>query len=368
MLKEKPQEVCDKFIEGYFEENSISKVLSETEYCSIVTAATCFCKSTFKSLIKLETMKRIVFITDVHGCYEVFKLIYDKYYKDDVLFVILGDLIDRGDSSAEIFAVVLSMMIVYKNIIYLRGNHETQSIQTNCGRDKETLSFWIYWNYHDDMKKWNPFESYEKCELLKKIYNFFGQLPYVLYVDGVFCIHGGLVKGFKKIDDYNTLKRVREIYDCKKELQAVWNDPLPRWTKRFKNNSDRGPRIKFFGKKATQEFKKKNKELQLILKGHTRFFRRSSSEAEEINGFYKCHDDVVLTFESCFNVEKYIDEQDQTKGCVVIKEGKKISLDTFYKKVYKEYNSEGQIDPEYIEGGNNEKWFINEGVHFIDLT
>jgi len=172
------------------------------------------------SLIKLETNQRVVFITDVHGCYEVFKLICDNYYKSDVLFVILGDLVDRGNSSAEIFAVVLSMIIVYQNIIYLRGNHETQAIQTNCDKFKKTIS---YWNYHDYMTKWDPFNGYK---LLKLIYNFFGQLPYVLCIDEVFCIHGGLVEGFKKIDDYKTLKRVRQIYDCEKELQVVWNDPL----------------------------------------------------------------------------------------------------------------------------------------------
>jgi len=368
MLKSKPEEVCDKFFAGHFKKNSINTVLSKEEFSSIVKTATEIYKGFLSSLVKLSTFKKVVFITDIHGCYEGFKLICDKYYKPDVLFVILGDLIDRGDASAEIFAVVLSMIIVYQNVLYLRGNHETQTIQINCSKHKRNLSYWVYWNYHDDMKKWDPFKAYKKFKLLKQIYKFFGQLPYTLFVDGIFCIHGGLVKGFKKIDDYKTLERTRQIYNLSKELQAIWNDPLPWWTKDFKDNSDRCPYAKFFGKKATKEFKENNEKLQLILKGHTRFFWRNDVDFEKINGFFKCHGDVVLTFESCFNAEKHLDEKIQTPGCVVIKDGKMITLNTFYKKIYKEYNSEGLIDSEYVEGGNNEKWIFNENVHSINLT
>ncbi len=366
----KPEEVCEKFFEGYFKQNNIAEFLSEDDFCSIVTTATQIMEKKFSSLIKLQTTKKIIFITDIHGCYDSFQLICDNFYRKDHVFVILGDFIDRGIFSAEIFAIVLSMIIVFGNIIYIRGNHETQTLQTCYGSDKKSLSYWIFWNYYDElgiMDKWNPFEAYENCKLINLIYNFFGQLPYAMIVDGIFCLHGGLVKGFKTINDYTKLIRKREIYDLDNELQVIWNDPLPKWTKEFKFNSERGCG-NFFGKKVTENFMKTNKQVRLILKGHTRHFRYSSSKYEEINGFKFCHDDKLLTFESNFNYEKRLDEKDQTKGCVIVKDGNMINIHTFHKKVYKEYNSEEMIDSEYVNDKNNEKWIINKNVHSFKFS
>lgn len=69
-------------------------------------------------------MKKWVYaIGDVHGKYDLFKKLVNKFDPLNHQLVLMGDLNDRGPNTKECF--LLGMQLVKENnAIYLRGNHE----------------------------------------------------------------------------------------------------------------------------------------------------------------------------------------------------------------------------------------------------
>ncbi len=68
-------------------------------------------------------MKKIVVIGDVHGCYDELLLMMDKINNSIHEFehiVFVGDYIDRGPKSKEVFNYVQDI----PNVVMLKGNHE----------------------------------------------------------------------------------------------------------------------------------------------------------------------------------------------------------------------------------------------------
>ena len=60
--------------------------------------------------------KKIVFIGDIHGCYDTLKQYPDfkDGLKDDTEYIFLGDYIDRGNQNAE----VLQFLDQIKDLLY----------------------------------------------------------------------------------------------------------------------------------------------------------------------------------------------------------------------------------------------------------
>lgn len=75
--------------------------------------------------------KRVYAIGDVHGCDILLqealnKIIHDaNQHKDKkLIFIALGDYVDRGNNSKNVIDILLTQMPDYFEIIFLRGNHE----------------------------------------------------------------------------------------------------------------------------------------------------------------------------------------------------------------------------------------------------
>lgn len=65
-------------------------------------------------------------VSDIHGCYEEYlKALEMINFSDDDTLYILGDIIDRGYASMELFKDIISR----KNIISLAGNHEFSALK-----------------------------------------------------------------------------------------------------------------------------------------------------------------------------------------------------------------------------------------------
>ena len=75
--------------------------------------------------IDLSSYKKIVFIGDIHGCYDTLMQYPDfkTELKDDTEYIFLGDYIDRGNQNAEIMKFIYSIMDK-QNVCLLEGNHE----------------------------------------------------------------------------------------------------------------------------------------------------------------------------------------------------------------------------------------------------
>ncbi len=60
-------------------------------------------------------------IGDIHGCYDELIELTDKIgLKDDDLLIALGDIVDRGNKSKEVYTYLKNR----PNTIVLMGNHE----------------------------------------------------------------------------------------------------------------------------------------------------------------------------------------------------------------------------------------------------
>ena len=82
----------------------------------------------------MERNKRIIAISDIHGCYTELKKLIRKlesegeYDKDTDTLVFLGDYIDRGPDSSKVIKFVRQLQQDNPNVMALMGNHEKMCI------------------------------------------------------------------------------------------------------------------------------------------------------------------------------------------------------------------------------------------------
>ena len=78
-------------------------------------------KAWFKTL-DFSNYKAVNHIGDIHGCATVLKE-YLKNFKDDEMYIFLGDYIDRGVENKEVLEIMMELQ-KKENVITLEGNHE----------------------------------------------------------------------------------------------------------------------------------------------------------------------------------------------------------------------------------------------------
>lgn len=74
-------------------------------------------------------MKRILMISDIHGCYTPFRQLLEKvdYHPDRDTLMLLGDYVDRGPMSKETVEQVKYLVHDYQ-VTALRGNHDQRLV------------------------------------------------------------------------------------------------------------------------------------------------------------------------------------------------------------------------------------------------
>ena len=73
--------------------------------------------------LDLSQYRKIVFIGDIHGCYDTLMQYFKNGLEDDVEYIFLGDYVDRGNQNAETMKWLYSIMDK-PNVCFLEGNHE----------------------------------------------------------------------------------------------------------------------------------------------------------------------------------------------------------------------------------------------------
>ena len=75
--------------------------------------------------IDLSSYSKIVFIGDIHGCYDTLMQYPDfkDGLKDDVEYIFLGDFVDRGNQNTEVLNFIVSIKDK-PNVCLIEGNHE----------------------------------------------------------------------------------------------------------------------------------------------------------------------------------------------------------------------------------------------------
>ena len=144
---------------------------------------------------------------------------------------------------------MLSIKIKYPDKIFLlRGNHESEAINKIYG-------------FYDECKR----RLSVKC--FKKIINLFNMLPIsALINENILCMHGGLSKELKTIDQINNILRPTDIPDEGLLCDLLWSDPNETLLEEDYGKNERNISVTF-SKKVVKEFEEKN-NLDLICRAH----------------------------------------------------------------------------------------------------
>lgn len=140
-----------------------------------------------EKLVDLSSYKKIVFIGDIHGCYDTL-MQYEDFkngLKEDTCYIFLGDYVDRGNQNAEVL-LFLDKIKDFPNVCLLEGNHER----------------WIQCYGNGVPAKSSEFENKTKPQLIAKgftekqarvLYRKFRQCSHFTYngLEGLAC-HGGI--------------------------------------------------------------------------------------------------------------------------------------------------------------------------------
>lgn len=189
---------------------------------------------------------RYVVIGDTHGDLSACQVPSDMAIQEGLPMIFLGDYIDRGRRQLENLAYVLDLKLERPDdVVLLRGNHETQRMNTGYGFLRVV-------------------RSYYSQELYEEISNLYRKLPISSVIhENRFLVHGGIPEGVEKVDEIDKLSVEDQRYE-----EMMWNDPQEGLDS-FSFNRLRGG-YKVFGRGAVDDFLESNC-LSGIIRAHQCF-------------------------------------------------------------------------------------------------
>lgn len=200
-------------------------------------------------------------VGDIHGSYSTTKNVVAHFLNSKLAtLVFLGDYVDRGLQSIETLCLLFALKLAFpKEVILLRGNHETKKINKHYGFEKEIRNKSLY--------------SDDECTILYKEFNtLFSYLSLAAQTpQKSLCIHGGVPSYLSTLTDLNATFKPLTFHDSSQSAiaaiaeQILWNDPVEKQKADF-TESYRGTG-KLFNKNAVIKFLKTN-GLQRIIRAH----------------------------------------------------------------------------------------------------
>ena len=156
----------------------------------------------------------ITLVGDIHGQYQdLLEIFYQQGYpKDGISFLFIGDFVDRGLNSVEVFLMLLIFKLQYPSQIFLtRGNHESRLITQQYGFYDEILRKFgnsIVWQYFTEV---------------------FDVLPLGAIINSkIYCLHGGLSPSSLNLDEIKKVERYNDIPRNGLMCDMLWSDPEDR--------------------------------------------------------------------------------------------------------------------------------------------
>ncbi|XP_056856955.1 phytochrome-associated serine/threonine-protein phosphatase 3-like [Raphanus sativus] len=185
---------------------------------------------------------------DIHGQFhDLMKLFQTGGHVPDTNYIFMGDFVDRGYNSLEVFTILLLLKARYPaHITLLRGNHESRQLTQ------------VYGFYDECQRKYGNANAWRYCT------DVFDYLTLSAIIDGtVLCVHGGLSPDVRTIDQIRLIDRNCEIPHEGPFCDLMWSDPedIETWAV-----SPRGAGW-LFGSRVTTEFNHIN-NLELVCRAH----------------------------------------------------------------------------------------------------
>jgi serine/threonine-protein phosphatase 4 catalytic subunit len=147
---------------------------------------------------------------DIHGqFYDLLELFRVGGEVPHTSYLFLGDFVDRGHYSVEVFLILLVLKVRYPDkITLIRGNHESRQITQ------------VYGFYDECMRKYGDSNVWRHCTDL------FDYLALAAIIDNkVFCVHGGLSPAIESIDQIRAINRRQEVPHEGAMCDLMWSDP-----------------------------------------------------------------------------------------------------------------------------------------------
>ena len=152
----------------------------------------------------------VIICGDIHGqiydLFELFKKGGDIPYSR---YIFMGDFVDRGNNSVEVFELLLALKVKYPgHITLLRGNHESRQISAAYG-------------FYEEIRR-----KYGNTNVWEYFTDLFDYLPLAALVEGkLFCVHGGLSPFLPTIEQIRLINRKQEIPREGGFCDLLWSDP-----------------------------------------------------------------------------------------------------------------------------------------------
>lgn len=192
----------------------------------------------------------VVVCGDIHGqFFDLLELFKNGGQVKDVNYIFMGDYVDRGYHSLEVFTYLMLLKVKYPTkITLLRGNHESRQITQVYG-------------FYDEC-----FQKYGNSNVWRYCCQIFDYLTIGALIDGrVLCVHGGLSPDIRTLDQMRIISRCQEIPHQGAFCDLMWSDPEELEDTSWKV-SPRGAGF-LFGSKVAGEFNRVN-DLSMIARAH----------------------------------------------------------------------------------------------------